>query len=489
MRPVLYKEYTDRPSVALPSGAPSEGPSALSVIGGFNSETGAPDLQALARILHYSAGITKRIRGYPFRAAACTGALYHIEHYVVSGPIAGLEAGVYHFDPRRSQLLRLREGDCRASLAEAAGGNERVLHAPVTIVYTDVYWRNAIKYQARAYRHSFWDAGTILANTLAVANSLRIAAELVMGFVDDAVAALLGIDPAEELPLALVPLGVGDAPAQETGSELGETRLDWEPKTSGARDFPMIPRIHEETSLADPNSVRAWLEGSAPEPESTNDETHAVRLAPLKAIDEPAAVPLHPAPEAVFLKVSLERAIVRRGSSRAFTGDPIQLEQLTTLLDRSIRPIRTDYRRGTAVVQPYLIVNAVEGLASGVYQVLVTEREPRLGLQEVRLGDFRSHAAQLALDQDLAGDGAVDIYYLSDPERNLGMYGERGYRLAQMEAAVMAGWGYLAAYALGMGATGLTFYDELVEDFLGVSAVGLKVMFLLAFGVPAKASR
>jgi len=121
--------------------------------------------------------------------------------------------------------------------------------------------------------------------------------------------------------------------------------------------------------------------------------------------------------------------------------------------------------------------------------VLVTEREPRLGLQEVCLGDFRSHAAQLALDQDLAGDGAVDIYYLSDPERNLGMYGERGYRLAQMEAAVMAGWGYLAAYALGMGATGLTFHDELVEDFLGVSAVGLKVMFLLAVGVPAKASR
>jgi len=49
MRPVLYKEYTDRPSVALPIGAPAEEPSALTVIGGFNSESGAPDLQALAR--------------------------------------------------------------------------------------------------------------------------------------------------------------------------------------------------------------------------------------------------------------------------------------------------------------------------------------------------------------------------------------------------------------------------------------------------------
>ena len=131
----------------------------------------------------------------------------------------------------------------------------------------------------------------------------------------------------------------------------------------------------------------------------------------------------------------------------------------------------------------------MEGLASGVYRVIMTDRDPRLRLQEVRLGDFRSHAAQLALDQALGGDAAVNIYYLSNLERALGTYGERGYRLAQMEAAVMAGWGYLAAYALGIGASGLTFYDELVEDFLEVSGEGLKVMFLLAVGIPAKDHR
>jgi len=489
MRPLLYKGYVGLPSVALAVGPPADTPPALSAIGSFSDGPSELDLTALARILHYSAGITKRIRGYPFRAAACTGALYHIELYVVSGPIAGLEAGVYHFDPRRSQLLRLREGDARALLAKAAGGNERVLHAPVTIVYTDVYWRNAIKYQARAYRHSFWDAGTILANTLAMANSLRIAAELVMGFVDSDAGRLLGIDPVEELPLALAPLGVGDASAQESGSELGENRLDWEPKTSGARDFPMIPRIHEETSLEDSDSVRAWVQGSTPEPEKLGDEIPGVSLNPGKPIDETLGVSLHPPPESALPTVSLERAIVRRGSSRAFTGDPIILGQLATFMDRSIRPIRTDYLRPGRLVEPYLIVNAVEGLASGVYRVFVTEREPRLGLEELRLGDFRSHAAQLALDQTLGGEAAVDIYYLSNLERALRTYGERGYRLAQVEAAIMAGWGYLAAYALGIGASGLTFYDEPVEDFFGVSDEGLKVMFLLAVGVPAMATR
>jgi nitroreductase len=138
------------------------------------------------------------------------------------------------------------------------------------------------------------------------------------------------------------------------------------------------------------------------------------------------------------------------------------------------------------LIQPYIIVNAAEDLAPGVYQVLVSSGEPRLVLQPIRLGEFRSRAAHLALNQALGGDAAINIYYMSNLGETLRTYGERGYRLVQMEAAVMAGWGYLAAYALGVGATGLTFFDELVEDFLGHSADGLKVMFLLAVGVPRK---
>ena len=42
-------------------------------------------------------------------------------------------------------------------------------HAPVIIACASTYWRNAWKYQARAYRHCFWDSGTMLANLLAVA--------------------------------------------------------------------------------------------------------------------------------------------------------------------------------------------------------------------------------------------------------------------------------------------------------------------------------
>jgi hypothetical protein len=42
-------------------------------------------------------------------AAACTGALYEVEVYVVGGNLVDLEAGVYHFSPAEFALRRLPE--------------------------------------------------------------------------------------------------------------------------------------------------------------------------------------------------------------------------------------------------------------------------------------------------------------------------------------------------------------------------------------------
>lgn len=186
-------------------------------------------------------------------------------------------------------------------------------------------------------------------------------------------------------------------------------------------------------------------------------------------------------PNAELPDHSLEQVIVRRGSSRAFARAPITAGQLAVVLDRCQPPISTDYQSTPGLVQPYLIANAVDGLAGGIYQVL--GRQP-VRLRQIRSGEYRTVAAQLALGQALGGDAAVNLYFMSPLEQVLERFGERGYRIAQMEAAIAAGRGYLAAYALGIGATGLTFFDELVEQLLDVTDQHLKVMFLLAVGVP-----
>src|SRR5207302_3751843 len=100
----------------------------------------------------------------------------------------------------------LREGDYRGALAAAAAEPE-LAHRPSTLVLSAIYWRNTWKYQARAYRHLFWDSGTMLANVLAAAGLLRLAPRILAGFVDADLGRLLGLDPAREAALELVWVG------------------------------------------------------------------------------------------------------------------------------------------------------------------------------------------------------------------------------------------------------------------------------------------
>src|SRR5580693_3698975 len=213
-RPLPFKIYPTIEPLPLPRDVPQTGVTALSAIAQSllpRSGDSAPDVRDLARILYLSAGITKQ-RKHPggeiyFRAAACTGALYEIELYVVTGDLKGLDAGVYHFNPADVSLRLLRKGDFRRNLARATAWEPAVAQAPATIICTGTYWRNAWKYQARTYRHFGWDNGTLLANLLAISVASGLPAEIVLGFVDADVNRVLDLDTRHEVSLCLVPIG------------------------------------------------------------------------------------------------------------------------------------------------------------------------------------------------------------------------------------------------------------------------------------------
>jgi SagB-type dehydrogenase family enzyme len=180
---------------------------ALSAVSAFNPPPRRPrfalSMPLLASLLYFSAGITKR-KQYAggeilFRAAACTGALYHIELYLVGGDLPELQAGVYHFGPGDFALRCLRQGDYRQLLMQATGGEPAVVAAPLTVICTGTFWRNAWKYRARTYRHCFWDTGTMVANLLAMSAAHAVPARVVMGFVDETINRLLGLDPEREV--------------------------------------------------------------------------------------------------------------------------------------------------------------------------------------------------------------------------------------------------------------------------------------------------
>jgi SagB-type dehydrogenase family enzyme len=130
----------------------------------------------------------------------------------------------------------------------------------------------------------------------------------------------------------------------------------------------------------------------------------------------------------------------------------------------------------------YLIVHAVEGLPSGAY---VFRRQQR-ALELLKPGDFRRDAGYLGLGQEIPADCSVNIYFMADMHRVLEHFGNRGYRAAQLEAAIMGGRIYLAAYAQRLGASGLTFFDDDVTEFFSPDAAGKSAMFLIAVGKSAR---
>ena len=475
-QPLPFKIYPGLEPLPLPREWPPTGKPALAAIAPAAAaphQEVVPDLKTLASILHFSAGITKR-KTYPggeifYRAAACTGALYEIELYLVSGELPDLPAGVYHFNPADFALRKLRGGDYRPVLAEATAEEPSVVHAPLTIVCTATYWRNAWKYQARTYRHFGWDNGTLLANLLAMSAAWRLPARVVCGFLDAEVNRLLDLDTDREVAFSLVPVGHLSNSLPEPPFEIPPLALESIPLSAREEDYPAMRQMHQASSLVSVKEVAAW-----------RGPTSVRELLPPPG----QSVPLQPLGDEEIPADPIEQVIRRRGSARRFVRQPISFAQLSTVLDRSSRGIAADFLEpyGTQLNDLYLIVNAVDDLPSGAY---VFHPERRL-LECLRRGNFRSEASYLGLEQDLPGEASVAVFFLADMPAILDRFGNRGYRALQLEAGILGGKIYLAAYGQGLGATGLTFYDDDVVEFFTPPAAGKSAIFLMAFGKSAR---
>jgi SagB-type dehydrogenase family enzyme len=476
-KPLPFKIYSTLSPIELPREAPPLAMPALAAISTTGADRAAgtvPDLKTLVQLLYYSAGITK-IKKYPggemlFRAASCTGALYEIELYLVVSDLPDLSSGIYHYNPQDLSLRLLRAGDYRGSIARATGNEPAIAGAPVTIICTGTYWRNAWKYQARTYRHFGWDNGTILANLLATAAALDLPARVVMGFVDEQVNRLLGIDSDREVAFSLVALGRTSGPPPESPAELQPLNFETVPLSPHEIDYPSMRQMHNASSLVTEAEVWEWR-GDTPQ----------------QPLPDPVGdlIPLAPFGDGDASRAELGGVILKRGSTRRFArGEAISFGEFSTWLLSSLQTIPADFLdpSNSHLNEIYLIVNAIEGLQPGAY---VFRRDVR-ALELLKAGSFRDEAGYLGLEQALPADASATAFLIADLKPVLERYGNRGYRAAQLEAGIIGGKMYLAAYAQGFGATGLTFYDDDVIKFFSPHAEGKSAIFHVAIGKSAK---
>ena len=393
-------------------------------------------------VLRWRRTVAGEVHG--FRAAPCTGALYHVELYLATAEREGLPAGLYHYGAHDHRLRQLREGDLRGVLAEAAGDFPALADAPLVLVLTSTFWRNAWKYRARAYRHAFWDSGAVLANVLELAAGEGLRTAAVMGFDDGAVNRLLGVDGEREAAVAVVALGDGTPAPPAPAREPPVLEPVTTPLSSGEVRYPEIEAAHRASSLTSGRAAARWRDGGR---------------AASPGIP-PALVP------------SAEESIRGRRSTRRFGRGAMSRKVLEHLLAAAAAPVPGD-SFAPGPLTPFVIVNAVDGLRPGAYG-------PELEL--IRASDLRRQAAALALGQQLGGEAAADIYFLSDLQAVGAQLGERGYRVAQMAGGIAGARVELSATAQGLGASGLTFFDDEVTKFFEPAAAGRQVMYLVAVG-------
>jgi SagB-type dehydrogenase family enzyme len=414
--PLFFKRYTGKPPrFELPRDLPSTGASAIEVLAGTAKvDASELDLPHLARLLHLSAGVVRtstRSNGitHLFRAAGSAGARFPLELYVVIPEgHRGLPAGVHWYDP---------DGHALVQVAPASGSGG------AAIVVTGVPWRTGWRYRERGYRHVYWDAGTMLAQTLAVARSAGIPARLYTTIPDRVVTELVGADGVHEWPVAVVGLGSQPPALTPAGSAItGEVDAD-------PVEFPLVTaaqRAGDGTVLGAP-----WAEGEPVDVPETGSEP-------------------------------VEVVVLTRGSQRRM--DPTRgLPQnvLTTGLRVAVRGIG---------LPQFVVVHDVDGVAPGVY------RWPDLDTA-IHAGSQREELYRVSLEQGLSRDAAFVVITAAE----VANLDDREYRAAQLAAGLVEGRLHLMAYAMGASATGMTFLDSEIPALLGAP---LDAMIFTCVGVP-----
>ena len=413
--PWPYKRYAPGlPWRGLPRELPRTSVAALDVLAGTARVTPAQvDLPHLSRLLYLSAGVVRTAElshgRYLFRAAGSAGARFPLEVYVAVPEGGSLPAGVHWYDPLEHALVQV---------GPAPDGT-----TPALIV-TGVPWRTGWRYRERGYRHVYWDAGTLLAQLLALADSAGLTARLYTRFPDAEVAALVGADGVHEWPVAVVGIGANTPALYPAG-----------PATAGETDkapleFPLVTaaqRAGERDRLGEP-----WDWGGP--------------------VDIPAAT-----------TPPVEAVITARGSQR-------RMDAARGLPEGTLRACMDVALRGIGVPH-WVAVHDAGAIPAGIY------RWPNLATP-VREGPLRDELYRVCLEQALGRDAAFVAVAATDVSR----LDDREYREAQLAAGLAEGRLHLAAYALGASASGMTFLDSEIPALLGEPLEGL---LFTCVGVPA----
>ena len=449
--PDPFRHYEGAPLLDLPADPPGPEIPALEVLQGSYGTTPVADgPSVLSQLLFHSAAISasKRVPStgyrYALRVNPSSGNLHPTEFHFVTPGLKQWPDGLYHYRPSSHTAEQRATG--HFDIAPPTDP------APITFILTSIAWREAWKYRDRAYRYCLHDIGHAWQALALAARAIGYDSGAIGQFPDDDVSQICRLHQ-DEWPMLIVQLR---GPLLERTTETVWHGGHANQLSTHQIDYPLIDAIHAITKANStaPPATATPVEGSG-----------QITLPPPASSTRPFG-----------------EVVRTRRSALDFRGGPqsISLAQLSALLSATAQPFSADFSPGR-FIQLYLYVHRVDDLPPALYRYWPAHAQ----LELVRSGDQRVAAAGLSLGQDLAGNACVAFSMIADIDRAVQSYGDRGYRYVHFEAGAIGHRLYLAAEALGFGATGIgAFYDDDVHHYLGLTTAQRQVVYHFAVGYP-----
>jgi SagB-type dehydrogenase family enzyme len=461
--PDPFRHYEGVPVLDLPAEPPVPETPTLAVLEGVTGDTAAVDGPTfLSHLLFYTAAISASKRApstgyrYSLRVNPSSGNLHPTEFHFFTRGLKEWPDGLYHYRPSAHMAEQRALGNLEMKLASSS--------APIVFVLTSIAWREAWKYRDRAYRYCLHDIGHAWQALVLAARAMGCDSFATGHFSDDDVSQFCRL-PEDEWPMLVVEVRGSSIPVCvpdncETVWYGGHAnRLSKETIL-----YPSIDGIRDATKRG--NQARGGLFAAEQAPAGHGD----IKLPP------PAS----------SRRAFGEVVRMRRSALDFLVGSQsMSLAQLSAILAVTAQPFSADFA-GARFIQLYLYAHRVDGLRPGVYRFW----PERLELEQIRSGDQRVAVAGLSLGQQLAGNACVAFSMAGDFERAARAHGDRGYRYVHFEAGAIGHRMYLAAEALGLGATGIgAFYDQEVHRYLNLTPEQGQVVYHFAIGYPVPDSR
>lgn len=423
---------------------------------------------------------------WALRCNPSSGNLHPTEGYLIGPALPGLAAGVYHY-LSHDHVLEQRATPDAASWGDGLQGG-------AVVGLSGIHWREAWKYGLRAYRYCQHDCGHAIAAISYAAAALGWRARLLSGWGDDQLAALLGLNRAEDFADAEpeypeIALWVGP---QSPPAELSPDTL-----VAGLRFAGRANRLS--------HAQRDWRGIDA-----VNRAAHR----PSKESPPAFRPPPHPALAESGCIASAADLIRQRRSAVAFDGvTTLSAERwfgmLDALLPRLDGPPLASWPWPPRV-QPLLFAHRIEGIAPGLYLLLRNEQTlaelqsalrgewewsrleaapSHLPLFRLTAGDAREAAQIVSCHQEIAADSCFAVGFLAEfagPLHDQPWV----YRELFWETGLLGQILYLEAEAAGIRATGIgCFFDDALHRLLGLDGLGWQSLYHFTVGGPIEDGR